>query len=37
MAVDKAKTIKLGNPLDPSTDQGPMISSKRFESVMKYI
>lgn len=25
-ASEKVKSIKLGNPLDPSTDQGPLVS-----------
>lgn len=29
--------LKLGNPLDPSTDVGPVISKKQKESILSYI
>jgi acyl-CoA reductase-like NAD-dependent aldehyde dehydrogenase len=36
--VSKAvKNIKLGNPLDPDTDQGPLVSKDQYERVMSYI
>jgi aldehyde dehydrogenase (NAD+) len=37
MVVENAKKIKLGNPLDPDTDQGPLVSKEQFDRVMRYI
>ena len=35
--VEKAKKMKLGNPMDPSTDIGPLISVKQQQRVLDYI
>ncbi|WP_462409733.1 aldehyde dehydrogenase family protein [Neobacillus sp. Marseille-QA0830] len=32
-----ASKIKLGNPLDPATDVGPIISKKQKETILSYI
>lgn len=36
-AAEAAKKIKLGNPMDSSTEQGPLVSKEQFERVTKYI
>ncbi len=33
----RAKTLKVGNPADESTEQGPLITPQHRESVMNYI
>lgn len=35
--VEKTKRMKLGDPKDPATDMGPLISEKQRERVMGYI
>ncbi|NHM31239.1 aldehyde dehydrogenase family protein [Neobacillus terrae] len=35
--VKLAGKIKLGNPLDPATDVGPVISKKQKETILSYI
>ncbi len=35
--VEKAKRMKVGNPLDAGTDIGPLISRKQAEKVLGYI
>jgi aminomuconate-semialdehyde/2-hydroxymuconate-6-semialdehyde dehydrogenase len=35
--VAAAKQLKVGDPLDPATDQGAMISRAHFEKVMSYV
>jgi acyl-CoA reductase-like NAD-dependent aldehyde dehydrogenase len=35
--VAKTQKIKLGNPADPSTDMGPVISKKQQERILGYI
>jgi aldehyde dehydrogenase (NAD+) len=35
--VQLASKIKLGNPLDPAADIGPVISKKQKESILSYI
>lgn len=35
--VQLASKIKPGNPLDPSTDMGPVISKKQKDSILSYI
>lgn len=35
--AQKLKTHRLGDPLDPTTDQGTVINEKQFKSVMGYI
>ena len=35
--VERTKAIKLGDPLDPDTQMGPMISEKQANIVMGYI
>jgi betaine-aldehyde dehydrogenase len=35
--VTRARTIKLGDPMSPATDIGPLISAKQKERVEKYI
>jgi 5-carboxymethyl-2-hydroxymuconic-semialdehyde dehydrogenase len=34
--VERVKKIKLGNPLDPSTEIGPLIHPKHVEKVLSY-
>ncbi|WP_066309162.1 aldehyde dehydrogenase [Bacillus sp. FJAT-29814] len=35
--VALASKLKLGNPLDPTTDMGPVISKKQKETILSYI
>lgn len=35
--VEKSRRMKLGDPMDPSTDIGPLISKKQVERVLGYI
>ncbi len=35
--VDLAKSIKLGNPLDPKTEMGPLTSAIHRDRVLKYV
>lgn len=35
--IKKAKTIRLGDPLDPATKMGPLVSAGHYERVMRYI
>lgn len=35
--VDRTTQMKLGHPLDESTDIGPMVSKSHYEKVMRYI
>lgn len=35
--AERAKSMKIGDPLDPKTRMGPLISEKQRESVMGYI
>jgi aldehyde dehydrogenase (NAD+)/betaine-aldehyde dehydrogenase len=35
--LDLAKSIRVGNPLDPSTEMGPLTSTQHRDRVMKYI
>ncbi|MFC0270574.1 aldehyde dehydrogenase family protein [Metabacillus herbersteinensis] len=35
--VGLTSKLKLGNPLDPGTDMGPVISKKQKESILSYI
>jgi len=35
--VARAKTLKLGDPLDPATDIGPLISKEQQQRVLNYI
>ncbi|MBK8147976.1 MAG: aldehyde dehydrogenase [Acidobacteria bacterium] len=35
--VEKARRIKLGDPFDPSTNCGPIISQKQFDRVTGYV
>ena len=32
--VARARTIKIGNPLDPETEMGPMATDKQYETVL---
>lgn len=36
-AAKQVKSIKVGNPLDPTIDQGPLVSKEQFDRVMGYI
>lgn len=36
-SIDAAKKIKVGNPLDADTDQGPLVSKEQYDRVMGYI
>lgn len=35
--VEKTKALKLGNPMDPTTQMGPVVNKQSFEKVGKYI
>ncbi|HEV7280074.1 MAG TPA: aldehyde dehydrogenase family protein [Pirellulaceae bacterium] len=35
--VAKNKTVKLGDPLDPSTEQGPQVDRAQFDKILSYI
>ncbi len=35
--VDKARRMKLGDPTDPATDIGPVISAKQRDTILRYI
>lgn len=35
--VEKTKKIKLGDPMQPTTDMGPLVSRKQFDRVTGYI
>src|SRR4029079_17572407 len=35
--VSMNKTRKLGDPLDPDTEQGPQVNQEQFDKVMGYI
>jgi aldehyde dehydrogenase (NAD+) len=35
--VKRAMETKLGNPLDPQTQQGPQVSQEQFDKIMGYI
>lgn len=35
--VDKAKSIRVGNPLDPTTQMGPQISASHLGKIEKYV
>ncbi len=35
--VERTRAIKLGDPLDPETQMGPMISKRQFDIVMSYV
>jgi aldehyde dehydrogenase (NAD+) len=35
--LKKVKKVKIGNPLDPATQQGPQVSQEQFDKVMSYI
>jgi len=34
--VARAKTIKIGNPLDPDTEMGPMATDKQYDTVISH-
>jgi acyl-CoA reductase-like NAD-dependent aldehyde dehydrogenase len=34
--VSRAKTIKIGNPLDPETEMGPMATDKQYATVLSH-
>ena len=36
-AVAKAKTLKIGDPLNPETDIGPLVNIEQYERVLQYI
>jgi acyl-CoA reductase-like NAD-dependent aldehyde dehydrogenase len=35
--ADKARSMKLGDPLEKSTQMGPQVSSRQLETVLRYI
>ncbi|MEE0511839.1 MAG: aldehyde dehydrogenase family protein [Peptococcaceae bacterium] len=35
--AERAKTWKVGDPFDPTTNQGAQVSKEHFESIMRYI
>ncbi len=34
--VDRARTIVIGNPLDPDTEMGPMATDKQYDTVLSH-
>ena len=36
-SAENVKKIKLGDPLDPTTEQGPLVSKDQYDRVMGYI
>jgi aldehyde dehydrogenase (NAD+) len=34
--VNRAKTIKIGNPLEPDTEMGPMATDKQYDTVLSH-
>jgi aldehyde dehydrogenase (NAD+) len=34
--VARARTIKIGNPLDPATEMGPMATDKQYDTVLSH-
>ena len=35
--VKRVSKVKIGDPFDPSTNQGPQVSDEQFNRVMSYI
>ena len=35
--ADRAGGMKIGNPFDPSTDMGPLVSAEHYEKVKRYM
>ncbi|MDR3635157.1 MAG: aldehyde dehydrogenase family protein [Isosphaeraceae bacterium] len=35
--AEKAKTRKIGDPLDPSTQQGPQVSQEQMDKILHYV
>ena len=35
--ADKARTRRLGDPFDPTTEQGPQVDQAQFDKIMSYI
>lgn len=35
--VDRANSLRIGNPLEESTQMGPMVSQKQLDIVLKYV
>jgi coniferyl-aldehyde dehydrogenase len=35
--VEKAKAMKVGDPFDPSSQQGPQVDKKQFDKILSYI
>jgi aldehyde dehydrogenase (NAD+) len=35
--AERAKQRKLGDPLDPSTEQGPQVSQEQMDKILKYV
>jgi acyl-CoA reductase-like NAD-dependent aldehyde dehydrogenase len=35
--IERAQTIKIGDPLDPATDLGPVISAEARDRILRYI
>ena len=33
----KARTIRIGNPVDPSVQLGPVVSKRQQERVLRYV
>ena len=36
-SIENVKNIRLGDPLDPKTEQGPLVSKDQYDRVMSYI
>jgi aldehyde dehydrogenase (NAD+) len=37
LLAEKAKTRKIGDPLDPTTEQGPQVSQEQLDKILSYI
>lgn len=35
--ADKNKTVKVGDPFDPETTQGPQVDQAQFDKILKYV
>jgi aldehyde dehydrogenase (NAD+) len=35
--ADKARRRRIGDPLDPSTEQGPQVSQEQMEKILRYV
>jgi aldehyde dehydrogenase (NAD+) len=35
--ADKSKSVKVGDPFDPETNQGPQVDQAQFDKILKYV